>query len=89
MKQTKYKTVFVNMMPDDFEEGVLYMAPHFECAMHNCMCGCGEKVCTPITEGQWKWTFDGEHVSLTPSVGNFSISCKSHYFLKNGIVQWC
>lgn len=89
MKQMKYTTVFVDRMPIALREGVLYVAPHFECAMHRCMCGCGEKVCTPLNEGQWKWSFDGVDVSLSPSVGNFQYDCKSHYFLKNGNVQWC
>ena len=89
VKQSKYVTQFVDKMPETLEDGVLYIAPHFECAVHKCMCGCGEKVCTPLNEGMWKWSYDGTNVSLNPSVGNFQQPCKSHYFLKNGVVQWC
>ena len=89
IRRKEYETRFVDTIPEEMEDGVLYVAPHFECAMHLCMCGCGEKVCTPITTGQWSWTYDGKHVSLNPSIGNFQYSCKSHYFLKNGKVIWC
>ena len=76
-------------MPETLNEGILYVAPHFNCAIHLCMCGCGEKVCTPLDPGQWNWTYTNGNVSLHPSVGNFQYNCKSHYFLKDGIVHWC
>lgn len=50
MKQYSYTTKFVDHMPEQLEEGVLYLAPHYDCAMHKCMCGCGESVCTPLGE---------------------------------------
>ena len=90
MKHNNYKTEFVEHMPEELEEGILYVAPHFECALHKCMCGCGEFVCTALVKGPgWTWNFDGANVSLSPSIGNYSYACKSHYFLKNGKVQWC
>jgi len=89
MKRTTYETHFVDKMPSILEDGILYIAPHYNCVMHNCMCGCGEKVCTPIDVGQWKWNYDGKNVSLNPSVGNFQYKCKSHYFLVDGKVKWC
>lgn len=89
MKQDIYKTKFVGKMPDELQEGVLYIAPHFNCALHKCMCGCRETVCTPLDENQWKWIFDGYNASLSPSIGNFQQSCKSHYFMRKGKVIWC
>lgn len=90
MKQKYYETVFVDRMPMELKEGVLYVAPQFDCALHKCMCGCGEVVSTPLVkEVGWEWTFDGEHVSLSPSIGNYHQKCNSHYFLEDGKVQWC
>lgn len=89
MKLISYKTEFVDYMPKEIEEGILYIAPHFKCAIHKCMCGCGEIVCTPLDVNQWNWSFDGINASISPSVGNYSFQCKSHYFLKNGTVFWC
>ena len=88
MKQTEYKTLFVERMTSDIKEGTLYVLPHFEVAIHNCMCGCGEKVVTPLGDGQWSWSYDGNNATLSPSVGNFQYDCKSHYFLRQGKVLW-
>lgn len=97
MKQNYYVTEFVERMPnnEELQDGILYIAPHYAVAVHKCMCGCGEKVVTPLNIGEnkfnnaWDWNYDGKTISLSPSVGNFQQPCKSHYFLKNGNVQWC
>lgn len=91
-RRETYVTRFVDRAPmqDMMEEGVLYVLPHYGCALHKCMCGCGELISTPLDKKHgWSWTFDGQNVSLDPSIGNFSYPCKSHYFLKNGKVEWC
>ena len=46
------------------------------------------EVVTPLTPTDWKLTFDGESVSLNPSVGNWSIPCRSHYVIKNNRIHW-
>lgn len=91
MKRQKYKTIFVEKMPEKLDEGVLYIVPHYDCAMHKCMCGCEESVCTPLGNEQWHWSYNSEsdNATLRPSIGNFSYPCKSHYFLKDGTVLWC
>ena len=90
MRKQTYETVFVEKIPMELKEGVLYIAPHYNCAMHKCMCGCGEVVSTPLDDVHgWKWTFDGVNASLSPSIGNFQQKCKTHYFLKDGKVHWC
>ena len=61
--------------------------PH-RTAMHKCMCGCGVEVVTPISPTDWRITFDGETVSLFPSIGNWSYPCRSHYWIESGIVVW-
>jgi hypothetical protein len=33
-------------------------------------------------------TFDGETVSLNPSIGNWSLPCKSHYWIRKGQIRW-
>ena len=54
-----------------------------------CACGCGEKTVTPLGENGWNLTFDENGLSLKPSIGNFNIPCKSHYFITNNKVRWC
>ncbi|MEZ4720484.1 MAG: DUF6527 family protein [Flavobacteriales bacterium] len=57
-------------------------------ASHLCACGCGEKVVTPFGRQFWKLTYDGESVSLRPSIGNWSYQCRSHYWIKNNRIEW-
>ena len=53
-------------------------------AVHSCFCGCGQEVVTPFTPTDWRMTFDGETVSLRPSVGNWNLPCRSHYVIDRG-----
>ena len=55
---------------------------------HLCACGCGEKVITPLSPKQWKIAYNGEDVTLNPSIGNYAFACRSHYFLTNGTIIW-
>jgi hypothetical protein len=57
-------------------------------AAHNCCCGCGNKVITPLTPTDWKLLYDGESISITPSIGNWSFPCQSHYWIKQGRIKW-
>ncbi len=68
--QTKLEHRFVERIPRAPEPGVLYISVEYATAAHSCACGCGEEVMTPLTPTDWKMTFDGETVSLSPSVGN-------------------
>lgn len=80
---------FVEYIPDEVSEGIIYVSMQFGTAIHKCCCGCGQEVVTPITPTDWQLTFDGESITLNPSIGNWNFNCQSHYFIrKNGIV-WC
>ena len=84
MKTLLYK--FVELMPDSFEDGVLYISMEYCLVMHNCVCGCGKEVVTPISPTDWQLTFDGKSISLFPSIGNWNFECKSHYWITNNKV---
>lgn len=79
---------FVEFMPKELREGVLYVSMVYSTATHRCCCGCGEKVVTPLSPTDWKLTFDGETVSLSPSVGSWSLPCQSHYWIERNRVEW-
>jgi hypothetical protein len=79
---------FIELAPKTLEEGVLYVSVEYASAVHNCFCGCGVKVATPISPTDWKLTFDGDTVSLWPSVGNWDFPCRSHYFIERNVVRW-
>src|SRR6266581_3748063 len=74
---------FVHYIPEELEPGIIYISMHYATAAHSCCCGCGEQVITPFTPTDWKMTFDGETVSLWPSIGNWNFPCRSHYIIRN------
>jgi hypothetical protein len=88
MKLSQYSQRFVEFVPDVLEDGVLYVSMSYAVVSHRCACGCGREVVTPLSPTDWKLMFDGETVSLDPSIGNWSFPCRSHYFIRRGRVQW-
>ncbi|WP_353962762.1 DUF6527 family protein [Kitasatospora purpeofusca] len=70
------------------EPGVLYVSIPYRTCGHLCCCGCGHDVITPLSPAQWSIAYDGENVSLAPSVGNWSFPCESHYWIHDGRVRW-
>lgn len=79
---------FVSSIPDRLEDGVLYISLPYTTAIHSCACGCRHEVVTPLSPTDWSMVFDGEAVSLAPSIGNWSFPCRSHYWIERGRVVW-
>jgi Family of unknown function (DUF6527) len=87
-KGSALKHEFVEFIPENLDEGTVYVSIRFATASHKCCCGCGNKVVTPIRPTDWKLIFDGKTVSLDPSIGNWSFPCRSHYWIRNNHVRW-
>lgn len=83
----QFSMSLVGFMPESLEAGILYVSYEFSVAIHMCACGCGEKVVTPIA-GPESWHFDASGPTLSPSIGNWQIHCRSHYFIVDGKVRW-
>jgi len=79
---------FVEYIPEDLKDGTLYVSLTFATVVHKCCCGCGNEVVTPLSPTDWKVIFDGESISLDPSIGNWSFDCQSHYWIENSKVRW-
>lgn len=77
------KLEFVEFVPQDVEDGIIFISMQYRTAVHNCACGCREKVVTRFSPNDWRLTFDGISVTLYPSIGNWNFPCKSHYFICN------
>jgi hypothetical protein len=88
MRRLAVEHEFVELMPAEIRDGVVYVSIPYATVIHRCLCGCGEKVVTPLAPDEWSLTFDGETVSLWPSIGNWSFDCQSHYWIKSGRVVW-
>lgn len=82
------KHEFVEFIPDSLAPGTIYISIAYATVAHRCCCGCGHEVVTPLSPTDWKLVFDGESVSLDPSIGNWSFPCQSHYWIRRNTVQW-
>lgn len=87
-RRDRVRHEFVEYVPTVLEEGTLYISIVFATAVHRCCCGCSQEVVTPITPTDWSLTFDGESVSLEPSIGNWGFDCQSHYWIRRNRVIW-
>ena len=79
---------FVKSVPETLEDGVIYVSVDYATAIHKCCCGCGNQVVTPFSPTDWQLIFDGETISLYPSIGNWNFQCQSHYWITNNTVEW-
>lgn len=87
MKITSIQSEFVEFVPSELIEGTLYISMSYATTVHLCACGCGNKVVLPLSPADWQMYFDGESISLTPSVGNWQFPCRSHYWIKDNNVR--
>ncbi|HZO94957.1 MAG TPA: DUF6527 family protein [Candidatus Baltobacteraceae bacterium] len=88
-REQRFTVQFVKSVPETPAPRVLYVSMEFATAVHLCGCGCGNEVVTPLSRRNgWKLLYDGETVSLSPSVGNWSFPCRSHYFITENKVLW-
>jgi hypothetical protein len=87
-KATHITHRFVDNAPDLLEEQTLYISIKYATALHKCCCGCGREVVTPFSPTDWMLTYDGETVSLDPSIGNWNYECRSHYWIDHDQVRW-
>lgn len=88
MRVQHIKPACVDTIPEQIEDGVLYISERYNTAVHNCCCGCGSEVVTPLSPVNWSINVDEGKVTLHPSVGNWSYPCRSHYLIQRGRVVW-
>jgi hypothetical protein len=86
IKQKSLEHVFVDSFPSKLEPGKVYVSMEYGSVAHSCCCGCGEEIVTPLTPTDWHIVYDGETITLHPSVGNWTLPCRSHYVIRKGEV---
>lgn len=79
---------FVDSVPHDTVDGVIYISIRYAVAIHRCCCGCGREVVSRLSPDGWAFTFDGESISLNHSIGNSEFECRSHYWIRENAVEW-
>lgn len=85
------KYCFVDNIPNkaNMESNTLYISLKYNVAIHKCACGCGNEVVTPFDERRgWILSYNGKGISLSPSIGNWNLPCKSHYWISNSEVHF-
>ena len=75
-------------MPEQLKPGILYVSEAFSTAAHLCACGCGSKIRTPLSIVEWELEATKNGPSLYPSIGNWQITCRSHYWIRQGKIIW-
>ena len=88
MKRKKIKPEFVEFIPEFVRDGFLYISIKYATATHKCPCGCGREVVTPISPTDWTLVWNGDVVSMKPSIGNWSFACQSHYWIEQNKIIW-
>ena len=87
------KPVFIEVIEEELEEGVLYISEKYGIAIHLCACGCKQKTVTDLRP-HWKdgWTISNNEglITLRPSIGNFNGEnpYHAHYFITNNKIEW-
>lgn len=89
MRVTSWQMSWVDDMPSVMKSGTVYISIKHRLTEHLCACGCKAEVSLPLGPAEWKLEYDGETVSLWPSVGNWRLSCNSHYLIEKGRTVWC
>ena len=89
MRTKTWQLIWVEDMPETMEGGKIYLSIKHRLTEHLCACGCRAEVSLPLGRNDWKIEYDGETVSIWPSVGNWQLPCKSHYIIRENKTRWC
>lgn len=88
MKLVTIESRFVKSVPEKLEQGVAYVSMEYASVIHLCCCGCNNEVVTPLSPIDWQLSFDGESITLYPSIGNWGFHCRSHYWIRGNKVEY-
>lgn len=87
-RMDRIKLLRVDFLPKELEEGILYVSEEYGIAGHLCPCGCKNKIMTPIDPSEWSFKEINNEPTLYPSIGNWQLPCRSHYWITNGKIEW-
>ena len=69
-------------------EGEILISIKYGIASLACPCGCGNAMDLPIEPHRWSIKWDGEHISMSPSISSSRTQCKSHYWITDNRILW-
>jgi len=95
LRKVYIEVKYVESMPpvSEMEENKIYISEKYHSSTHRCLCGCGSPTVLPINHNgaTYGWDLYKENngtVSFTPSVGNYSFPCKSHYIITKNVANF-
>lgn len=81
--------MFVEFIPEELDENIIYISKEYKTAVHLCLCGCGNKSVTPLNKNGWDLEENGGKVSLSPSILNKNCPNNYHYIITNNVANVC
>ena len=82
-----YKYQTVDRIPKQLNEGIVYHNNDFELAALLCPCGCGHRI-TLLVPDSHQISSDKGLPSIYPSIAVCDAPCKSHFFIRQGRIDW-
>ena len=83
--------VFVDTIPadlSDLQAGMLYISMKYNTLVHRCPCGCGGLSEVGLHPATRRLIYDGQSVSIEPSIGVRTLPCRSHYWIRKNRIVW-
>ena len=68
---------------EELQDNKVYISREYKCAIHKCLCGCGNKSVTPLYGEGWNLIENEKGITLKPSILNSNCPNRSHYILTN------
>jgi len=90
-KSETIRPVFVETIPTDSKElqaGALYISMKYNTLIHRCPCGCGGLSEVGLHPATRRMIYDGENISIEPSIGVRTLRCRSHYWITKNRIVW-
>ncbi len=83
------RPLFVETIPHlpEMQKDTLYVSMRFATLSHLCPCGCGRLVDVTLDPATRSLTYDGEYLTLRPSIG-VKFPCRSHYSIIRNAIIW-
>jgi len=89
IKKIKVTPEYVEFIPNELKQDVIYISEKYKTSTHLCLCGCGNLSVTPIDETGWVLSVLATKITMTPSVLNNNCPNKYHYIITNGVANVC
>lgn len=90
LKKVEIIPVFVEFMPNNYEDNHVYITLKYKSSTHKCLCGCGNLSILNLNEKNehsWRLTVNSSNkITFYPSILN--TFCLSHYIITNNVANF-